>query len=331
MNDLADPIAGHASIGDLSIQTDSLNDLRWDRVMPILIEEQVFMCHQMRQSVETLRAKRRRGLSVLDLGTGSGIFGIHLDHELNRTGDGLPLSEGERSSVLCLDINPRAIRFVEENAKPNGAIRLTTKCERYSVQSVPPGSQDVVIINPPYHPVHGHWVEDVALHGAAGEDGLAVFREWKDTIAVHLRAGGLLVGSVMSPTTPTGEVVAMEELADALGRDTSSVHFCRHLDEPDPSAGGFLRRVYAAHLDKEPDLAEWIEQMERRISGFTVVYFEAEKATRQQPGVHEDLIRCHHYEEITWKDRIHVHALMARKTRRDSRPDSAPCGNNGAL
>ncbi|MBT3381162.1 MAG: methyltransferase [Lentisphaerae bacterium] len=316
MNDLADPIAGRASIGEIDIRTDSLNDLRWDRVMPILIEEQVFMCHQMRQTVMALRDRRKRGLSVLDLGTGSGIFGIYLDHELNRTRDGRPLPEEERSSILCLDVNPRAIHFVEDNAKQNASVQVATKCERYCDQSVPAASQDVVIINPPYHPVHGHWVEDVALHGAAGEDGLAVFRDWKDTIAVHLQAGGVLIGSVMSPTTPAGEVVAMEELADALGRDTSSVHFCRHLDDPDPPAGDFLRGVYAAYLDTEPDLAAWIEQMEQRISGFTVVYFEAEKSTGREPGVFEDIVRCHRYDDVTWKDRIHVHALMARRTNR---------------
>jgi methylase of polypeptide subunit release factors len=314
LEDVADPTSGFATIGDIRIRTDSFQDLRWDRVMPILIEEQVFMCHQMLPPVLAMRAAQARGLNILDLGAGSGVFGIYLDHQLNRDSEGNALSDRERSNVVCLDLNPRAIRFIQENAEQNRSVQIRTRCERYSLESVAPESQDVIIINPPYHPVYGHWAQDVALHGAAGEDGLAVFREWIHSIAAHLRPGGLLIGSVMSPTGHDGKVVAMEELSAALGHETTRIQFARHLEDPDTRVRDFLSGVYAAYLDKEPDLFHWISRMEDSYSGFTVVYFEAEKAACKSAGIREDLARCRQNGHVTWLDRIQVHAIMTRQS-----------------
>ncbi|MCP4545543.1 MAG: methyltransferase [bacterium] len=321
LKNAADPIAGHATIDGITLRTDSLTDLRWDRVMPILLEEQVFMCHQMRPTVHALRGRRNRGLNILDLGAGSGVFGIYLDRQLNRQPDGELLTGSDLSAVVCLDVNLRAIRFVQDNAERNASANVRTQCERYSERSAAPCSQDVIVINPPYHPVYGHWTDDVALHGAAGEDGLGVFREWKDLIATHLNHGGLLIGSVMSPTSKHGTVVAMEELSNALGRDTSAVRFCRHLDDPDPSVEEFLKTVYADYLEKEPDLYQWIGRMTQRFAHFTVVYFETEKSANGRTGVREDLVRCRPNDDFKWRDRMQVHALMARKVTRSGEVD----------
>jgi hypothetical protein len=88
------------------------------------------------------------------------------------------------------------------------------------------------------------------------------------------------------------------------------------LDDPDPSVEEFLKTVYADHLEKEPGLYQWIDRMTERFARFTVVYFEAEKSTKRTAGVSEDLVRCRPNDDFNWRDRMRVHALMARKISR---------------
>ena len=85
----------------ITIEVDRITDPRWDRVLPILEEEQVYMCRMMEP---ILRAKP--GARVLDVGTGSGVFAIYA------------AKHGCR--VVAIDISPRALRFARHNAKNNG-------------------------------------------------------------------------------------------------------------------------------------------------------------------------------------------------------------------
>ena len=92
-----DPYRGIAFFDDIIIETDKINDPRYDRVLPILEEEQVLMCRQMKQRLNNLP------LLALDVGTGSGVFAIYAAMYCN-------------CKVLALDINPRALNFARCNA-----------------------------------------------------------------------------------------------------------------------------------------------------------------------------------------------------------------------
>ena len=97
---LADAERGIAFFDGITIEADRITDPRWDRVLPILEEEQVFMCRMM---APLLRA--RPGALVLDVGTGSGVFAI------------LAAQLGCR--VVAIDTSQRAIQFARQNARNN--------------------------------------------------------------------------------------------------------------------------------------------------------------------------------------------------------------------
>ena len=91
------------------LENDSIFDPREDRVVPILEDEQIYMCRQMlpmlEDKVKELRKNENRVPLVLDVGTGGGVFAIWAaKHGCN---------------VLAIDINPRALRTAVVNAERN--------------------------------------------------------------------------------------------------------------------------------------------------------------------------------------------------------------------
>lgn len=96
---------------------------------------------------------------VLDMGTGCGILGI--------------LAAIKASHVVCVDINPFAVRCAKENARLN---RVSTKLSVVSgdlFAPLDPGERfHTVLFNPPYLPVEnpegGSWLEQAWAGGASG-------------------------------------------------------------------------------------------------------------------------------------------------------------------
>src|SRR5438105_3735427 len=91
----ADPERGVAFFDGITIEADSITDPRWDRVLPILEEEQIVMCRQM---VPLLWP----GARVLDVGTGIGVFAIW--------------AAAHGCHVTGIDISARALRTARQNA-----------------------------------------------------------------------------------------------------------------------------------------------------------------------------------------------------------------------
>src|SRR5258706_14993890 len=69
---------GVAFFDGITIEADSINDPRQDRVFPIFKKEQVFMCRQMLPLFENWKPTGRRSGPplALDVGTGSGVLAI---------------------------------------------------------------------------------------------------------------------------------------------------------------------------------------------------------------------------------------------------------------
>jgi ubiquinone/menaquinone biosynthesis C-methylase UbiE len=117
------PVAGylsnHAFFDGIYINTDSLGDCRVDRVIPIMEEGQIFMCRQMKQTINRLKKEKGAGLQVLDVGTGSGVLGIYAERILN---EGI---DDNLSTVQLLDKSQRAL----DRAKLNCEINHSKGCE----------------------------------------------------------------------------------------------------------------------------------------------------------------------------------------------------------
>src|SRR5688572_6486521 len=82
-----------------------------------------------------LRQMELRNVSLLDLGAGSGIIGI--------------AAAKQGAIVTAVDINPVAVQCITTNGQRNGvALRIY---ESDLFDALPPGSFDVIGINPPYY------------------------------------------------------------------------------------------------------------------------------------------------------------------------------------
>src|SRR5882672_8278135 len=92
------PYRGFAFFDGVFIESDSIYNPRWDRVIPVFEEEQVFVSRLMKD-------KLVRGKRVLDLGSGSGVYAI------------VAAKAGCR--VLAVDKSRRACMFAANNASQN--------------------------------------------------------------------------------------------------------------------------------------------------------------------------------------------------------------------
>lgn len=154
----------------ITIEADRVTNPRWDRVLPVMAEEQVFMCRMMAPLLN-----ERKGARVLDVGTGSGIFAICAA----RLG----------SAVVAIDINPRAIDFAYSNSRKNkvptvddspkpGQIQFLACDYRKLDSKLPPEDLkfDIVLLNPPFNPTCPSF--NPALHAKAGRLGQDCFN-WR--------------------------------------------------------------------------------------------------------------------------------------------------------
>jgi release factor glutamine methyltransferase len=107
----------------------------------------------------TKHVKFEKG-KVLDLGCGCGLVGlVNAKHHLN-------------NEVWCCDINEKALRLTEENAKRNGLDVRCVKSDLFS--SLPPHYFDCIAFNPPYLPKENEISlkeeDELAFDGKIGGD-----------------------------------------------------------------------------------------------------------------------------------------------------------------
>jgi release factor glutamine methyltransferase len=133
-----------------------------------------------------LRGREEEELSLLDLGTGTGIIAISLLAHL-------PISR-----AMATDISSGALETCERNAKANGvAGRLT--CFQSDWFEAVEGRFDVIVSNPPYIPTKdiGSLSPDVREYDPAraldgGADGLEAYRALAGGAAAHLADNGFV-------------------------------------------------------------------------------------------------------------------------------------------
>ena len=167
------------------------------------------------------RCAGRHGLSVVDVGTGSGAIALSLAFE------------GECfERVVATDISAGALRVAEENRDACGVSVEFRQGESFAPLR---GEQfDVIVSNPPYvgeaergalEPEVAAWEPGLALF--SGADGLTLIRELVRAAPAHLRPGGLLAmeigagqgAAVSTMARETGAFPVVEVKQDLAGRD----------------------------------------------------------------------------------------------------------------
>jgi methylase of polypeptide subunit release factors len=156
--------------------------------MPIVKEEQILLCRLLKRQIS------KSANRVIDVGTGSGVFGIYA-------------AKVCAAKVIGIDISRRACDFARKNAALNdvkvcddinslrgGQIailheELSDFCRRQPRASV-------YILNPPFTPTIRD--ADVAIHARGGFDGQRAFEYQLRTLQPFLRAGDRIIGYQMT-------------------------------------------------------------------------------------------------------------------------------------
>ena len=119
--------------------------------------------------------------TVLEIGTGCGIIALECAHH--------------GAQVVCIDINPHAVKLAQRNYIRNKSLMkgsIEIRCgDMFSVLK-PDEEFDVILFNPPYLPTSeeekvGKWF-DIATNG--GIDGLEITKQFIEGLHKHLRKNG---------------------------------------------------------------------------------------------------------------------------------------------
>lgn len=133
------------------------------------------------------RQRRAVPLSLLELGTGSGIIAITLALEAPDT------------EVHAVERSPEALAMAQRNAKALGAHRIHWHAGSWWQALARPRRFDLIVSNPPYIAAHDHHLQQGDLRFeppqalAAGPDGLDDLRIIIGGAPAHLNPGGWLL------------------------------------------------------------------------------------------------------------------------------------------
>ncbi|MCK4303289.1 MAG: 50S ribosomal protein L11 methyltransferase [Candidatus Eisenbacteria sp.] len=350
------PSRGLAFFDSLLIEADSIRDSRWDRVLPILEEEQIFMSRLMGKNLAP-------GMRVLDVGTGSGIFAI-------------VAARVYKCRVLAIDVSPRACMFAKQNAAvnqldpiegpdayrdaPDASICVAQEPfdENFAVNHH--GLFDAVILSPPYNPTHPGFRDDVALHAFAGPDGQLEFEKQIALVPQCLDPdGGICIGNQM--TTYAGALRNGAAVTEQLRGKADSFHLIRRIRAAFPGGGKiscvpilpdfypvkeFLVGQYANILQHYRDLASgrggkfndhpndlvpktWelaYEKMKEKLSAkggkdihFALIYYEIVPSRAPEWSVEAEApswTPAKNGPGKTWADRVHLHKRIVEERAR---------------
>jgi release factor glutamine methyltransferase len=161
-----------------------------------------------------LRAVRDELGRVLEIGTGSGIIGIHL--------------AVHGSHVMVTDVNPHALRLATANARQNGVTLDAVRADMFDGIC---GRFDIIIFNPPYLPTApqdatgDRWL-DASVNG--GPDGLIFIRRFLAGLKDHLEPRGraYIISSSLSgfPARPPRGFKVLVVATEKLEFELLSVH-----------------------------------------------------------------------------------------------------------
>lgn len=156
--------------GDLVFRTETLSTAGADRVIPLGDAAGRIMCYMVRHQDEI------RGARVIEPFCGCGpmaLLALHLD----------------ASHVCAVDVNPRALEFLEYNRLHNRLDASRLCCALGDISSYAPDERfDWLFANPPFVPTPEGI--DGAIHSAAGVDGNRLSSAVLSRLDVLLRATG---------------------------------------------------------------------------------------------------------------------------------------------
>lgn len=303
----------------ITIEVDRITDPRWDRVLPILEEEQVYMCRMMEPLLFP-------GARVLDIGTGSGVFAIY------------SAQEKFNCQVTAIDISPRALRFARNNAKinkikvvdeapANGEIRfLKQDCADFLKERELKEKDrfDFIFLAPPYNPTCPGFKP--ALHAEASVLGQESFEKQLSHVRRLLKKDGVCIGNQM--------LLANDDKHDSFDFPVTlqnnfpggEFYYRNIIPAPYYPVEKFLEGQYASYLKPELILSPGFDTVRSYINKyspnkyFALVYYELRFGPNGREEPQDTPFRKKKDEEGSisppknWKDRIELHRKIIEHT-----------------
>lgn len=295
----ADPKRGVAFFDGVIIEADPITDPRWDRVFPVIEEEQIFVCRQA-----TPLLKERRGGLVLDLETGNGVLAIWAARQGCR--------------VIASDTNLRAIRMARRNATRNKVTVVEREADLtegsiwFCHHAVDPFARDsarvmfqpptpwdaedkfeVVFLSSPYTPTCPGVFP--ARHAAGGRDGQEAFNRLIQWVPSFLQEGGHCIGNQMMMVTRDGQIMGLDALHKVF-EGKAQICYTRMIKPgEDWPVRQFLEEQYESYLMTALNppghkVREYIAEVDKdNCLRFALIYYDVCKTTAPGNVVFTDL------------------------------------------
>ena len=169
----------------LKFYVDAFNERRRiQQIMPICYEEQPVTWLLYEEEIRQF-LKDRENVSILDVGCGSGFWGLLLKKKF------------PEATVVCLDKNPIAIERARYNSLLNHLdIQLVEGF--YSKDQFEPESFDLIVLTPPYHLYDPSNTDRIPWFARGGDYGLQEFYSQSRIAKGHLKTDGIILFNQMS-------------------------------------------------------------------------------------------------------------------------------------
>lgn len=277
----------HVTLDGVTIDVDPINRPRSeqdDNVMAIFWEEQPFTWQFIQPYVHQALAESDGSIDFLDIGTGSGIFGILMAKRYS-------------AKVFAIDKSSRAIAQAKANAARNG-VQMTLLHQEYSRQSVPPYSTKIVGMNPPFHLYPPEIEQTIPQHARGGSDGQGEFRSQLAIADNHLAKNGVLFFILMCPGDTHGPTFL--DYIPKLISDNPSIMYTNVF--PPMETKTFLQDVYGNRHE---------QYTKATAQTFPMLYYTVGIIRRNGKGEVQEVEHGIDLRGRTWQDRVELHQQIA--------------------
>lgn len=215
-------------IGRKTFLTDILSD-RHDCVFPLFEDESIHFAKNLRV---------RKGGTVLDLGTGSGVLAV--------------FAAKKAKAVHATDISERALLFARLNARLNGVHDKIEFIKKDTFGGIN-GKYDAILINPPFSPrPPGIKIPKFA---DGGTDGLKQIRRICKGLSDHVKPGGrvqMIIFSLGSEEEPA----IFELIRRSLGKRNARIEYTHLYPPMDQRRFEYLKRTFPEEKHRK-----WVDSL----------------------------------------------------------------------
>lgn len=278
------------SIFGITLAVDAINRKRTDdsdNVIPIIWEEQPITWLFAQPHIKRALTESQGDIDFLDVGTGSGVFGILMAKHYS-------------ARVLAIDISQRAISFATTNAINNG-IDWELRLEEYAGKTAPRKSAKIIGLNAPFHIYPSNVSKEIPQHARGGCEGYERFYDQIRIATLHLALQGIIFFVQMCVGDEIGPKYVKDANALLSGLDGYQFHWSNILPRID--TWDFLTDVYGLKHKK------FVYEMasEYPFTYFTMGIIQSTNSGRTIKEVAHNL----DLRGRSWKDRIALHREIA--------------------